>query len=128
VLAASTAHAKLSVKLTHRKTGTPSLAVKATAAAGAKLRSVRVTLAKGMTVHGARVKKLAVTGGSAKATSGRTILVTLRGTGRRTASATLRGGTLTLSSAVRRTSSKLTVKLVLTYAGGVVERRTVTIK
>jgi hypothetical protein len=128
VLSERSHRSKLSLKLTKRKTTKPSLALKATGPVGTKLTSITLTLPKGMSVKKSLVKKTSVTGGRLTASSSRTIRVALRGTGRRITTAQLRGGTLLLSSKVRRSTSKLKLRLVLRYGDGVVERRTVTAK
>ncbi len=129
VAAATARKASLSAKLTGRKTGTPALAFKAKSpSAKTKLASVTVQLASGMSVVKSKTAKTFVSGGRLKATSGRTIRATLRGSGRQTVATKLKSGTLKLSSKVRRSRAQLTLRVTLRYTDGVVERRTLRVR
>ncbi|MBJ7471302.1 MAG: hypothetical protein JHD16_08360 [Solirubrobacteraceae bacterium] len=129
VAGAQTRRASLSAKLTGRKAGTPALQLRAKGPSKkTKLSSVSLQLAPGMSLVRGKAGKTFVSGGRVKATSGRTIRVTLRGSGRQTVSTKLQSGTLVLSSKVRRSRTQLTLRATLRYTDGVVERRTLRVR
>lgn len=128
VLAARSYKSKITAKLTGRKTARPQLAVKVVGPAGTRLRSARIVLGSGLSVPAAQRTKISVAGGRASVSGRRTLRVALTGTGRRTIALRLRNGTLDSSTAVRRSTRRISIRLTLRYADGVVEQRVVRVR
>ncbi len=128
VLAARSYKAKITAKLTGRKTARPQLALKVTGPAGTRLRSARIVLGNGLGVAPALRKKIFVAGGRTSVSGRRTLRVALTGTGRRTIALVLRNGTLDTTGSVRRSTRRISIRLTLRYADGVVEQRTVRVR
>lgn len=128
VQAARSYRSTITAKLTGRRTATPRLSLRLTGPAGTSYTGVRVVLGRGLAVVPARRSTISVAGARVRVAGRRTLRVALRGAGRRTVTVGLQKGTLESSPAVRRSSSRIQIQVLLRYADGVLERRTVKVR
>jgi len=128
VLAARAHRSTITAKLTGRRTLKPKLSLKVVGPSGTRFTGVRAVLGSGLGVPTQARKKISVGGGRVSVSGRRTIRVALTGAGRRTLTLRLQNGTLAASTSVRRGTSRIPIRLVLRYADGVVETRTVRVR